>query len=107
MKNIKKIKVYEDHKIELAAGFTVSKLIESLRPYQDSDWSVSFGYYEDYFDHFFVFRWREETDEEYNKRLDLLETQKRIKKEKAKENRLRAKERELKEYERLKKKFGE
>lgn len=87
MKNIKKIKVYEDHKIELAAGFTVSKLIESLRPYQDSDWSVSFGYYEDsYVDHFFVFRYREETDEE---------------------NRLRAKERELKKYERLKKKLGE
>ena len=108
MKNIKKTKVYENHIIKLDGDLPVYKLIERLRPYQDGDWRVSFSYYVDsYVDHFYVYRWREETDEEYNKRLEVLETQKRIKKEEAEAKRLRAKEKELKEYERLKKKFGE
>lgn len=111
---MKKIMIREYKKINDLTG-PVDYIIEILQQYKNSDWYVDTIEEEDYYEpgrsytstKTILTRTRLETDEEYNKRLELLETQKRIKKEEAKEKRLRKKEQERKEYERLKKKFEE
>ena len=64
------------------------------------------GYYNEYYINVNIMGVREESDEEYNKRIEKLNKQKELNKNNAKKAKAKAIEDEKKEYERLKKKYG-
>ena len=82
---------------------SLESIIASLQADLDDGWEgIETEYERDYgdcHDHevFYLYKHREETDKEYDKRMKLLE--------KEKEEKLKAKERRRKEYEKLKKEF--
>jgi hypothetical protein len=84
---------------------SLESIISSLQSELDAGWEgIETEYERDYgdcHDHEvpYLYKHREETDKEYDKRMKLLE------KEKA--EKLKAKERRRKEYEKLKKEFGD
>lgn len=74
-------------------------IIEMLQDWKnEGEWEgIEIDYYEDEND-YQLYKHREETDKEYEKRMKLLE--------KEKTDKLKAKERRRKEYEKLRKEFG-
>ena len=84
---------------------SLESIISQLQSELDEGWEgIETKYERDYgdcHDHevFYLYKHREETDKEYDERMKLLE------KEKA--EKLKAKERRRKEYEKLKKEFGD
>ena len=80
-------------------------IISSLRSELDAGWEgIEADYEQDYGNSntcevFYLYKHREETDKEYNKRMKEIEKQKTEK--------LKEKERRRKEYEKLKKEFGD
>ena len=80
---------------------SLESIISQLQSELDAGWEGIDIEYEshDGYQEYYVYKHREETDKEYEKRMKLLE------KEKA--EKLKAKERRRKEYEKLKKEFGD
>ena len=78
---------------------SLESIIASLQADLDAGWEGIEDDYEQYSDYPspFLYKHREETDKEYDKRMRLLE--------KEKSEKLKAKERRRKEYEKLKKEF--
>ena len=99
----KKIKVKETEKYYGDFEGSLESIISSLQFELDAGWEgIETKYERDYgdcHDHEvpYLYKHREETDKEYEKRMKLLE--------KEKEEKLKAKERRRKEYEKLKKEF--
>ncbi len=104
-KMTKKIQVKETKRYWGDFEGSLESIISSLQADLDDGWEgIETEYERDYgdcHDHevFYLYKHREETDKEYEKRMKLLE------KEKA--EKLKAKERRRKEYEKLKKEFGD
>ncbi len=102
-KMTKKIQVKETKRYWGDFEGSLESIISSLQADLDDGWEgIETEYERDYgdcHDHevFYLYKHREETDKEYEKRMKLLE------KEKA--EKLKAKERRRKEYEKLKKEF--
>ena len=101
----KKIQVKETEKYYGDFEDSLESIISQLQSELDDGWEgIETKYERDYGDcHYhevsYLYKHREETDKEYEKRMKLLE------KEKA--EKLKAKERRRKEYEKLKKEFGD
>jgi hypothetical protein len=94
----KKIQVKETQRYWGEFTGELENIIVSLQSLLDEGWEgieSDFIPYEDY-EGFFVYKHREETDKEYEKRMKILEEQK-----------LKAKEKRRKLFEGLKKEFGE
>ena len=75
----------------------LEEIIEMLQDWKEAGWAgIEIDYYEDG-NHYQLYKHREETDKEYDKRMRVIEKQKAEK--------LKDKERRRKEYEKLKKEF--
>jgi hypothetical protein len=102
---IKRIKVKETQRYWGDFDGPLDSIIASLQRELDAGWEgIVIEYERDYgdcHDHEvpYLYKHREETDKEYEKRMKLLE--------KEKTDKLTAKERRRKEYEKLKKEFGD
>ncbi len=101
---IKRIQVKETQKYYGDFDGTLEDIISSLQSELDAGWEGLESEYEwDYggerYIEYYLYKHREETDKEYEKRMKQLE--------KEKEQELKAKERRRKEYEKLKKEFGD
>ena len=100
-----RIQVKETKRVYWELEGSLESIISSLQSELDDGWEgIETEYERDYgdcHDHevFYLYKHRPETDKEYEKRMKLLE------KEKA--EKLKAKERRRKEYEKLKKEFGD
>ena len=98
---IKRIQVKETKRYWGEFEGTLESIISSLQAELDAGWEGIEEEQEMYSDCYvpYLYKFREETDKEYEKRMKLLE------KEKA--QKLKEKERRRKEYEKLKKEFGD
>jgi transposase len=102
---INKIKVKETSKYYGDFEGSLESIISQLQSELDEGWEgIETEYERDYgdcHDHevYYLYKHRPETDKEYDKRMKLLE--------KEKTEKLKAKERRRKEYEKLKKEFGD
>jgi len=98
---IKRIQVKETQRYWGDFDGPLESIIASLQKDLDDGWEGIEEYWEQYSDHSvpYLYKHREETDKEYAKRMK--------EREKKKAAELKAKERRRKEYEKLKKEFGD
>ena len=98
----KKIQVKETQRYWGDFEGSLESIIASLQNHLNVGWEgiqIEYGGWDNDSDEYFLYKHREETDKEYEKRMKQLE--------KEKEQELKAKERRRKEYEKLKKEFGD
>jgi retron-type reverse transcriptase len=98
---IKRIQVKETTIIDAPFDGKLKDIIAQLQDWMnEGEWEgIESEYCQDYGDEYYLYKFREENDQEYEKRMKELE------KQKAQE--LKTKEKRRKEYEKLKKEFGE
>lgn len=99
---IKRIQVKETQRYWGDFEGTLESIIAALQSELDNGWvglEIEYGGWDNDSDEYYLYKFREETDKEYEKRMKQLE--------KEKEKELKAKEKRRKEYEKLKKEFEE